>query len=633
MGMRPRHGSARGGPRPVAGSRRQARTRAFWAAIGAAVVIALVVLAVLVDSVAYHNKVHAGVIVAGVDLGGKTKAEAMAALSAVVEKAQAKRVTVTAGEQSWTLSAQDAGAVVDVEGAVKAAMAVTREHDLFTDIGIRWKLLFARREVPLTGSVDDAKVSAFVTGIAGKVDVAPVDAALTIKGGQIEAVASAAGNVVDQAALSASLKAEFVGRHGGVVEVPLVTKEPEVTAEDNAEAKLQAETMISGPVTVTAGDDTWTVSADEIVASMSFRSEAKAGVSTLVPFMDAGKLQSLLDDIAPKVLEKAKDASFTHTESRVSVVPGTNGRQLDADATTAAITAATLKATGRTVKVVTKVLEPGLTTAEAKAMGITTKLNSYSTTYACDGDRQANVKLATKNGTDVFLAPGEAYDFDKQIGPRTASRGWHMAPGITGPNQLEDVLGGGICQVSTTMFNAVAGGATGLKVTERHNHSLFISHYPLGRDATVTVGGKDLRFVNDMDHYVWITGTSNGITTTITVWGTDQGRSTNWTIGAAYGKVAMTKTTITDPKLKAGKTSLVQKGQPGQSIKTTRVVTENGKVIDKNVWVNTWVMYPEETAIGTATTSTTHPPSTGTTHPPTTGTTSTSTTSTTALAP
>ena len=193
-----------------------------------------------------------------------------------------------------------------------------------------------------------------------------------------------------------------------------MTKEPEVTAEDNAEAKLQAETMISGPVTVTAGDDTWTVSADEIVASMSFRSEAKAGVSTLVPFMDAGKLQSLLDDIAPKVLEKAKDASFTHTESRVSVVPGTNGRQLDADATTAAITAATLKATGRTVKVVTKVLEPGLTTAEAKAMGITTKLNSYSTTYACDGDRQANVKLATKNGTDVFLAPGEAYDFDKQ---------------------------------------------------------------------------------------------------------------------------------------------------------------------------------------------------------------------------
>jgi vancomycin resistance protein YoaR len=208
-----------------------------------------------------------------------------------------------------------------------------------------------------------------------------------------------------------------------------------------------------------------------------------------------------------------------------------------------------------------------------------------------------------------------------------------MAPGITGPNQLEDVLGGGICQVSTTMFNAVAGGTAGLKITERHNHSMFIKHYPLGRDATVTGGGKDLRFVNDMQNWVWITGSSDGVTTTITVWGTGQGRSTTWAIGQPYGVVAMTKTTVTDPKLKAGKTSLSQSGQKGQSLKTTRVVRENGKVIDKNVWTNVWVMYPEITVIGTGSTSTTHPSSTGTTHPPTTGSTSTSTTSTTGLAP
>ena len=153
--------------------------------------------------------------------------------------------------------------------------------------------------------------------------------------------------------------------------------------------------------------------------------------------------------------------------------------------------------------------QPDFTTEKAKAETFHDSLSTYTTKYVCPANRQTNVRIATQYATNVFLAPGQEFNFDKQIGPRTASRGWKLAPGITGPNTLEDVLGGGICQVSTTMFNAVF--EAGLKVTERHNHSIFINHYPLGRDATVTGGGKNLRFVNDTGHYIWIRGTSTGI--------------------------------------------------------------------------------------------------------------------------
>ena len=578
-------------------------------------VVAVVVAAALVDAVAYHGKVHAGVSVAGVDLSGQTAAEAAASLRALVEQAQAQSITVKAAGQNWTLSAEDAGTAMDVDGAVRAAMAVARAGNVFADIGVRWGLWFGHRQVPLAGSVDEAKLDAFVADVAAELDVAPVDAGLVIKDGGIETVDGVDGKAVDRAALAAGLKARLVGLRTGVVEVPVVIKKPGVTAEDNAQARLQAETMISGPVTVAAGDDSWTVSAATIASAMSFRSEDQGGVSTLVPFLDATKLQPLLDEIAPNVLAKPEDARFAQNDTRAWVVPGKNGRRLDAEATAAAITAATLVRVGRMVKVVTKEQEPDLTTAEAKAMGISAKLSSCTTTYTCPAARQTNVKLATKYGTGVFLAPGEGYDFDKQIGSRKdTSRGWQPAPGITGPNELEDVLGGGICQVSTTMFNAVAGYGAGLKITERWPHSLFIKHYPLGRDATVTEGGKNLRFRNDMDHYVWITGTSTGVTTTIIVWGTDQGRSTKWTVSAPYNVVAMAKTTVTDPSLKAGKTSLVQAGQDGMCIKTTRVVTENGKTVHKDVWINKWLMYPQKTAVGTGTT-TTKPPTTSTTKP------------------
>jgi vancomycin resistance protein YoaR len=587
----------------------------FWILIAVGAVIAVFVLAILVDSAAYHNKVHAGISVAGVNLGGQSKDEAIASLDRLVDQARKSPITLTAGDKSWELMADEAGTSMDVTGAVKAAMAVTREKSFFSDLGTRWKLYFSKQDLPLTGTVDSAKMDSFVAGIANEIDILPVNAGLAIENGKVKVIEGLNGHVVDQASLAEHLSALLVTLHSTTVEVPIVVKEPDVQAEDNQAAQQQAETMISDTVTVAYGDKSWTITPDEIASSMGFRSEMKNGVSTLVPFMDTTKLQPILDTIAPDVVKEPTNASFDSDGSKAWVVPGKNGEQLDAEATAQAITDATLEPTGRTVKVAIKAKEPDLTTEEAKAMGVKEVLASYSTTYSCPTPRQINVKLATKYATDVLLAPGQEYNFDKQIGPRTAGRGWQLAPGIVGPNQLEDVLGGGICQVSTTMFNAV--GNAGLKVTERHNHSLYISHYPKGRDATVTGGGKNLRFVNDTDHYIWIRGTSTGIKTTITIYGTDDGRKghVTWTVGDFYNIKPQTTVKIAYPSLLTGKSTVIDKGQVGQSLKTTRVVTRNGKVIHNDVWISYWPMYPIEIGVGTGTTSTTQPP---TTAPPTT---------------
>ncbi len=587
---------------------------------GVGALVCLFVLAVLVDSALYYNKVHSGISVAGVDLGGKTKAEAIAALDQAVRTAQEEPITLTAGDKAWTVLPADVGTTMNVEAVVKTAMGVTRESNVFGDIGARWKLYFSSREVPLTGTVDSGKLAAFIAGIANAVDIPPVDAGLAIENGTIKVISSADGKVVDQARLARDMTSSLLALLSGDLAVPIVDKPPAVTADDNAEAQQQAETMISGDVTVTNGDDDWVITPEQISSSMGFKAEMKDGRSTLVPFMDVTKLQPLLDTIAPVVLQKPTDAHFEHDATHVWVVAGKTGKELDSEATAEAITKATLEKTGRTAKVTLKSKDPKLTSAKLKEMGVKQQLTSYKTTYQGDPDRQINVKMATKYATNVLLAPGEQYDFDERVGPRTPARGFKLAKGITGPGVLEDVLGGGICQVSTTMFNAVAGGKAGLKINERWNHSIYISHYPKGRDATVTAGGKNLRFTNDTEHYIWITGESNGITTTISVWGTDQGRTTTWDIGDFYGIVPMATTSSLDPLVKPGGTSLVQTGQKGQSLKTTRIVKENGKVIHKDVWTNVWQMYPAKIAVGPTTTK---PPASTTTTGATTTTTST----------
>jgi Putative peptidoglycan binding domain len=177
--------------------KRRIGTAGFWILIAVGAVIAVCVLAILVDSVVYYNKVHAGISVSGIDLGGKTKDEAIASVNGLVEKAASSPITLTAGSKTWTVMPGDVGTSMDVEGAVKAAMAVTRENNFFTDIANRWKLYFTKQGLPLTGSVDSAKMDAFVSGIAKELDIAPVNAGLAIENGKIKVIEGVNGQAVD----------------------------------------------------------------------------------------------------------------------------------------------------------------------------------------------------------------------------------------------------------------------------------------------------------------------------------------------------------------------------------------------------------------------------------------------------
>jgi vancomycin resistance protein YoaR len=187
-------------------------------------------------------------------------------------------------------------------------------------------------------------------------------------------------------------------------------------------------------------------------------------------------------------------------------------------------------------------------------------------------------------------------------------------------------LGGGICQVSTTLFNAAL--FAGLEIVERKNHSIYIDHYPKGRDATVTAGSPNMRFRNDTDHYILVRGASDGVTTTFVIYGTPTGRKVDLQTSDFYDIVPMEKVEYNKSALSPGKTEIKTAGQEGKSIKVVRTVkSKSGEVSHKDTFVSIWKMMPRETYIGVGkTTTTTKAPSTSTTEKPTATSTSTTTT-------
>ncbi len=572
------------------------RTARFWILVAVGALVVACGLTVLVEALVSYDEVHAGVSVYGVDLGGMTKDEAEAALTRLVDSAGP--VTLNSGDKIWSVMPDDVGTAMDVQGAVAEAMAVSREGNFFEDVVTRFELYFDSRDLPLTGTVDQVKLDALLSGIANTLHVTPLNAGLAMQNGAVKVIEGKNGQDVEKAVLGDQMESLFVTLRSSTLDVPLIVKEPAVQEEDNRAAQEQAQAMMGAPLTLTDHEKQWTLPPEQIASYLDFMSEYRNGIPTLIPYVSEGKMFYFLQGLAPEVEKDPVNAKFASDGANVRVIPGVNGETLDPTATAKVVNATALRPTGRTVEVAVTSIDPDFTTAEAEATSFDDRLSSYTTKYACPPNRATNVRITTKYATNVFLAPGQEYNFDRQIGPRTEARGYKLAPGITGPNTLEDVLGGGICQVSTTMFNAVFDA--GLKVTERHNHSIYINHYPKGRDATVTDGGKNLRFKNDTDHYIWIRGSSDGITTTISIYGTSDGRKVSFTVGNFYNVKNPGKVTTKDPTLAVGTTKVVDNGQTGRQLKTVRIVTlPDGTVLHKDTWISTWPAYPIQIAVGT----------------------------------
>jgi vancomycin resistance protein YoaR len=576
-----------------------------WGLIG---LVALILLSMVVDAAMFNNKIHAGVTIEGQSVSGLTQDEAVQTINDYLTVSQDSPITLTGGGKGWQVKPSELGTKVDVAAAVTAALNVTRANNLVVDMATKLKLYFGSRDIKLQGTVDATSLDTFIGQIATTLDKPAVNAGLAVRGATVAVVEGKEGLVVDKEALTQSLTQTLLSLHSTDITIPMVKDEPEITSEDNEAALTQAKTIVSAPLTLTWGSKSWTFTPQEIATFIEFTPQDATGASPSKPYLSAEKM-------APRLQLIGTETTFKIVNKKVQVVPGVEGVVLDPNKTAEALTAAAITTTGRTAEVQGTKQSPKLTTAQAEAMGITDLLATYSDTYVGSKNRQTNVHITTEyvlRGGKLYLAPGEEFDFKKEVGPRTPERGYVKAPGISPGIVLEDQYGGGICEVSTAVFNAAL--LAGLKITERTNHSIYFDHYPKGRDATVSDPGPNLRFVNDTGHYVWIMGKSDGKTTTINVYGTSDGRKVSLDVSKWYAVWGPYTSTTLDPSLSTGVSILVSKGETAKMCMLTRTITwPSGKKIKDHFESN----YKHQYAllrVGTGTTTTTvyKPPTTTT---------------------
>lgn len=235
---------------------------------------------------------------------------------------------------------------------------------------------------------------------------------------------------------------------------------------------------------------------------------------------------------------------------------------------------------GDVIKVSAKITQPKTTSEKLHSEILAHELGKYTTDYSSSSaDRAHNIKLACEKINGYVLAPGEEFSYNDVVGPRTVERGFRIANVYVG-NTVQPGIGGGICQVSSTMYNSVV--FADLEITARRNHTLPVSYVPLGRDATVSYGATDFKFKNNTNFPVEIRAIAESGLNTIIILGTDEHPEREIKIvtsqtGTSSPKVIIEK----DPELPEGEIKVESKGTNGSSHISYKVVYENGVEISR----------------------------------------------------
>src|SRR5215216_5231406 len=182
-------------------------------------------------------------------------------------------------------------------------------------------------------------------------------------------------------------------------------------------------------------------------------------------------------------------------------------------------------------------------------MGISGLVGAYETIYGGEENRLHNVQLVARLIDGKLIAPGSTFSFNSTTGERSEDKGFLEAPVIIN-GELQTGLGGGVCQVSTTVFNAAY--EAGLPITSRTNHALYISHYPLARDATVNYPDTDLKFVNDTGHWLWLRTFVGSSSLTVALYGTPQHRKVESEVAPLAVTGSIPTKRVADPNMTVG---------------------------------------------------------------------------------
>ncbi len=496
------------------------RKTVIFIILAAFIILTLSVTTAFAHMLLQNDKVYKGVYIGGQDISGMGRQELKQVLDNKYKAAfDNLDITLKAGKSELTASYPELDVRYDIEAAVQNAYAVGRGGSIV-------ERLFDIAQAGVNGvtlnmpmSFDEKKLESFVGRFYDMTFVNVEQNALLITDSNVTIRSGRNGEIIDKSKTLELVKASIADRKAAAVE-------PEII----------------------------------VTPRMKFN----------------------VDDLHQQIVREPFDAFYRLENSALTLIPHIVGRHID-KSRLAEILSELDKS--ESVEHILPVIytEPSITSDLATALLFKDELASAGTRFSTETqngkNRKYNMGLAVEKFNNMILVPGQEFSFNEIIGPRSVETGFKIAQ-IYSAGKIVDGVGGGICQVSSTMYTAVL--KADLQVNERQNHSFTVSYVPLGQDATAFYGGTDFRFVNSSKWPIKLTASVSGNRISFSITGTKDTPGKTVVISSKILKETPFPVKYTDdPTLSVGMTKETQEGLKGYVVETYKTIKIDGKTISQ----------------------------------------------------
>ncbi|MEV4311634.1 VanW family protein [Actinocrispum sp. NPDC049592] len=555
-------GSPEGEPEKPAAKRKGLRTAGF----AAGAVVGVLGVLYLVDILTSQGNVPRGVTVAGVEVGGLSRAAAETKLRQEIEPRLGQPVQLRAGEFTMAIEPAKAGLTPDWTKTLDNAGA--QPINPIT----RLTSFFSKREVGFETQTDRAALTAAMEQVRAKVDQQPVEGTIKFDGATPSVVEPKEGRKLDTNAAADLVVKVWV--NGQVIDLPVATAPAKVKPDAVQQALAKAKAAVSAPVVIKGEGKDATLSPVAIGAAMQFEPGPDG---TLNAKFDQAKVVEAAGPQLKSTEKEGKDAAVVFEGGKPTVKPSEDGMTVKWDTTLAPLVDVSQKPSGRELKAEYEKKPAKVTTEQANQLGIKEVIGEFSTGGFAP-ESGVNIRVVAQKVNGAIVKPGDTFSLNGFTGPRGTPQGYVEAGVIENGAPAREV-GGGISQFATTLYNA--SYFAGLKDAGHKEHSYYISRYPAAREATVFQNPNgssviDLKFTNDAPTGIAIQTIWSPGSITVKIWGTKR-----YIVESQPGG----RTNPTDPQEKPGpaQNCHASNGAPGFTTSDTRVIKDlNGNVIRRD---------------------------------------------------
>lgn len=482
--------------------------------IGIIFIIGILISTIFAFANINKNTIVSGVKIEGIDVSGLSAEEAKGKLETIYTEKLETEIPVQYNEYETTINANLFETQYNVEDAVKKAIEIGKEGNIFEN---NYKILFAligKQDIKVEMQLNEEAAKKIIEDLGTNLPGVVIESSYYIEDNKLIITKGQAGVKIDTDKLLEELKEKLKGTEKITDYITIPVTEEQPTAID-------------------------------------------------------------IDKIHEEIYKEVKDAYYT--QNPFEIHPEEEGIDFDVEAAKKA-----LEEDKEEYEIDLKITKPKVTTSQIGTEAFPDQLATFRTNYdGGDKDRTTNLQLACNKINGKVVMPNETFSYNKTLGARTAAAGYKNAK-VYEAGQVVDGIGGGICQISTTLYNAVL--RANLEIVERRNHQFVTSYVEAGMDATVVYGMTDFKFKNTRKYPVKIIASAKNGVATVSVYGIKESEEYTFSFRTVTVSTIPTSTKyIDDATLPVGTEKVKQKGANGKKTETYMTKMLNGKIVETKI--------------------------------------------------